>query len=263
MNSKTKHFRFLAPFDYDSLPEWNFLTQFITARRVNSIMPECGLVRSSAEYESCPDADRPKGGDPNASAVVRHLNNKLLQNEDFLLPNLQVIPGTAIRFTALPDRYPVGATPSQITQCFMDCFASIAELLNRYQHAMGLIDECQIAFVLFHFGCSVDALTQWRKILNLLANSQQATERFVEFYSTYLDVIDHQLPLLPEEIIAPSKFNSVYKDVQQLVRNCGSIADLRSKVKVLTSSLEKTLNWTFNIDDYDDDPEDLPVVVEI
>lgn len=226
-------------------------------------MPECGLVRTSAEYESCPDADRPKGTDPNASVAVRHLHNKMLQNEDVLLPNLQVIAGTATRFTALPDRCPAGATPAQITQSYMDCFESVAQLFDRFPNPMALIDECQIAFVLFHSGCSVDALAHWRKILNLLANSEQATSRFADTYSSYLNAIEHQLPLLPDEMMAASPFNTVFKDVQQLVRNCATVVRLRASVEVLTASLASSMSWTFDVSDYADDPDDMPVVVEI
>lgn len=225
-------------------------------------MPECGLVRTSAEYESCPDAARPKGTDPNASAAVRFLNNKLLQNEELLLPNLQVIAGTAIRFTTLPDRCPAAANPTEITQAYMDCIAAVDQLVRLYQSPESLIDECQIAFVFFHSGCSVDALAHWRKILNLLANSETAVERYTDLYSVYLSVIEHQLPLLPDEMMSPGEYNTVYKDVQQLVRNCSALPALRTNSDLLTASVRNTMSWVFEMD-ADEDPDDLPVVVEM
>lgn len=222
-------------------------------------MPACGIMRSSAEYESCPDSSRPKGTD--ASATVRYLNNKLLQNEDLLLPNLKTIAGTNMRLTVLPDRCAVDASPAQITQSYIDCFAAVKELLNLYQNPMGVIDECQIVFVYFHVGCSIDALAHWRKILNLLSNSESAVEHFPDVYVSYLSVIEHQLPLLPDEMMSPGAMNTVYKDVQQLLRNCNGWPATKGVADVLTESLKNSMHWIFEIEE--EDPDDLPTVVEI
>lgn len=224
-------------------------------------MPDCGLVRSSAEYESCSDASRPKGTDPSSSAAVRFLNNKLLQNEDILLPNLRVIAGTNIRFTELPDRCPVNASPAKVTQAYLDCFEAIEQLVSRYNNSMGILDECQIAFVFFHAGCSIDALSHWRKILNLLSNSDAAIERHTDLYLSYLSVIEHQLPLLPDEMMSPGAFNTVYKDVEQLLRNCSAWPATNESAGILTESLKNSMSWIFDLEV--EDPDDLPVVVEI
>lgn len=223
-------------------------------------MPACGLVRSSAEYESCPDACRPKGTDPNTTAAVRYLKNKLLQNEDLLLPNLQVVAGTNIRFTLLPDRCPLNASPSQITQAYMDCFSAVEELLRQYNNPIGVIDECQIAFVFFYAGCCVDALAHWRKILNLLSNSELAVERFTDVYLSYMSVIEHQLPMLPDEMLSPGAFNTIFKDVQKLLRNCSIHPATKNNANILTESLKHSISWIFDIEVVD--PEDLPIVVE-
>lgn len=223
-------------------------------------MPSCGLVRSSAEYESCPDASRPKGTDPNSSAAVRYLNNKLLQNEDLLLPDLQVVAGTNMRFTILPERCPIDADPTQVTQAYMDCFPAVEQLFSRFQNPAGVIDECQIAFVFFHSGCSIDALAHWRKILNLLSNSESAIDRFTDVYLQYLSVIEHQLPLLPDEMMSPGAFNTVYKDVQQLLRNCSAWPATKAGAEVLTESLKNSISWIFDIEE--EDPDDLPVIVD-
>lgn len=54
--------------------------------------PECGVIRISAEFQSCPDEERPKGQSP----LTRTVNIRPNQTEDELLPKLKVVPGKFI-----------------------------------------------------------------------------------------------------------------------------------------------------------------------
>lgn len=242
--------------------KWKYLTDGITEAKILRTLPECGLVRTSAEFESCTDAERPKGGsDPNtAAAAIRQYNNKILQNEENMLPHLKVVAGTALRFDTLPDRCAPDATPAQVTSAFMDSIGAVQRLLDLFPTPDSLIEECQLSFILFLAGCSVDALAHWRKLLNLLANSETAVIVNRAFYARYMDTLQHQLPELPDEMMPATTHNTVYKDVQRLVANC-STNGLSREAEYLAANLSSSIAWQFD-DIFDEDPEDLPVVVE-
>lgn len=276
--------RFLAPYDYADLADWQFLTQHITAGRIERTLPACGLVRTAAEYESCPDAQRPRGGNTGVAgaetAAVRRLHNRMLQQDDALLPDLPVVAGTALRFTALPPRCPPNATPADVTAAFMDCLPAVERLVAAFGGApLGIVDEAQIAFVCFVAGCSVDALAHWRRLLHLLAHSERAVRRWPALYATYVRCLDQQLERLPEEMQPAGEYNTVYRDVQQLVRNCrcgdaeasnggggdaGDLVDLSAAVELFVARLRSALGWELaGADTGEEDPEDAPVVVEM
>lgn len=275
--------RFLAPYDYTDLSDWKFLTQHITAGRIARTMPPCGLVRTAAEYESCPDAERPRG-QPTDTATntadvatrrrrLHHIISTAAEDDAQLLPDLKVVADTAMRFTALPDRCAqANATPAQITAAFMDCLPAVEQLVAAFGDGtpaalMGIIDECQIAFVCFATGGSVDALAHWRRMLHLLAHSERAVHRWPTLYAAYVRCLQEQLPLVPEEMQPAGEWNTVYRDVQQLVRNCADGTDrpeVGEGVELLVARVRGALGWELGAAETgDEDPDDAPVVVEL
>lgn len=246
----------MAPYDYSDFGKWKNLTRHITEQTILTISPECGLIKSSVEFESCPDSERPKG-----NVGRSRLSVKSFQTEDDLLPNLKVVQRTALRFTKIPSRYPVNASPAEITASHMDSHAAIESLIHSYTNPGQLIDEIEFSFAVFLSGYSVDALSHWRGLLKLLSNSQKSIEKYPQFYVDYMNVLQHQLPDLPEELMEPTENNSVFKDVQQLIGNCGC-GGLKKRADNLADNLTKSMSWSFD-GIYDENPEDLPVIVEI
>lgn len=229
----------------------------ITAEIVAQCSPLGGIIRASAEFESCPDANRPKGSSPlNARSVI-----KANLTEDELLPNLKIVPGTAPRFTKIPPICSFTASPAEISKAHLDSIEAIEKLFTNYRTPIEIIPEIQFAFVLYLSGCSIDALAHWRKLLGLLAKSDLAIEKFRSFYRRYLEILQYQLPELPEELMPPTENNSVYKDVRSLIVNC-SIGGLKREADALSVYLSKEMLWTFD-DIFEEDPDDLPVVVEM
>lgn len=219
--------------------------------------PECGVVRTSAEFQSCPDSDRPKGQSP----LTRTINIRTNQSEDELLPNLKVVPGTAPRFTKVPALYPNTASPAEISECHLDAIRAIEQYFSSFSEPFEAFREIQLSFVLFLCGCSVDALAYWRKILGLLTKSDSAITKFKYFYRRFLDVLKAQLPELPEELMMPTPNNSVFKDIRQLVINC-TLGGLKDDADEFSAHLTRTMSWHFD-DLFDENPEDLPVIVEM
>lgn len=247
----------MAPYNFEQLRKWQLLTNEITEDVIARAAPEHGIIRSSAEFQSCPDADRPKGQSPLTHTVSIRPN----QIEDDLLPNLKVVPGTAPRFTKIPALHANDASPAEISQCHMDAIRAIENYFQQFSEPYEAIREIQMSFILFLCGCSLDALAHWRKILGLLAKSETAVKKFKVVYRRYLDLLKYQLIELPEELMLPTPNNSVFKDVKQLVVNC-TIGGLKDESDALSAHLTKEISWYFD-DIFEEDPEDLPVVVEL
>lgn len=239
--------KFLAPYDYSDLTEWRSLIDTVTEDIVNQCNPECGMVQTSIELESMTDAERPRG-----KLIERRLVNA---EEEELLPKLKPMTGTAPRFSEIPPKIPVGCSSAEVSKNSLDCEEAVDKMMLPPNT---LIEEVQLSFALFLTGHSVESLAHWRHCLNRLSGSQNSVEKYKHFYLKYLEVLFYQLPLLPEELMAPNDMNTVYRDVRELLLNC-SCGSLVIGAKKLMQGLEKTMNWRF---DLDDDPEDMPVIVE-
>lgn len=249
--------RFLAPYNFLQLKKWQELSNEITEDVIKRANPECGVIRTSAEFQSCSDAERPKGQSP----LTRPTNIRPNRNEDELLPNLKVVPGTAPRFTRIPALYSEAASPAEISECHLDAIRAIETYFTAFSEPFEAIREIQLSFVLFLCGCSIDALAHWRKVLNLLTKSDTAVTKFNYFYRRYLETLKSQLPELPDELMMPTPNNMVFKDVRQLIINC-TLGGLKDEADAFAVYLTNKMSWYFD-DLFDENPEDLPVVVEL
>lgn len=247
----------MAPYDFQKLRQWQQLTNEIDENVILQTTPECGIIRTSAEFQSCSDSDRPKGQSPLTKTITIRAN----QTEDELLPNLKVVPETAPRFTKIPPLYSIDASPAEISECHLDAIRAVETYLNSFSESIYAMREIQLSFVLYLCGYSVDALAHWRKILGLLCKSESSVLKFKFFYRRYLEVLKLQLPELPEELMMPTQNNTVYKDVRQLIMNCCT-GGLKDEADSFIIYITKQMSWYFD-DLFDEDPEDLPVVVQL
>ncbi|XP_068157707.1 protein AAR2 homolog [Drosophila tropicalis] len=256
--------RVLAPYDYRYVGPWKELTGTVTEACVNRCRPAhaSGTIRTNIELQSCSDADRPRG----TGSSKRNTAARLLMDESELLPQLKPVEGTAPRFTEVPQRVPVDALPADVSRHAMDCIAAVDTLLEKFPEDElssddKLIGELQLAYVFFLVGYSVESLAHWRKLLALLSHSETAIVKHKLFYMKYTEVLAHQLPHLPEELMCPGPQNTVFKDVRELLVNLHA-GGLRVSAERLAKRLAKQLNWIFeNL--LDEDPEEQPVIIEL
>ena len=240
------------------MDKWKSLTNYITENTIANTLPECGIVRTSAEFESCVDADRPRG------SKTTDIRNKCITakfSDEELLPNLKVVESSSIRLKKLPLRHPLNATPSEISSSFLDSIKAVDELMQIHSSATGVIEEFQVSFVYFCSGYSLDALAHWKKMLDLLCNSETAVEKYKTLYIKLLTVLKYQLCELPEELAEATQYNRIYDDIKKLIVNC-SDSGLIQYATDLKQHVHRNLNWDFeNI--FEEDPEDMPVIVEL
>ncbi|XP_037953341.1 protein AAR2 homolog isoform X1 [Teleopsis dalmanni] len=249
--------RFLAPYDYRFLNKWKSLTNLVNEGTLSRCTPASGIIRTNVSLSSCPDAERPRG--PIKS--IKMLNVKTILNENDLLPNLKPLSGSMPIFIHLPNRVPQNATPEEVTRHSIDCIAAIDDLFNSISSFHILLEEIQLCFVFYLIGHSIESLDHWRRVIHLFSYSETATTKYKLFYKQYSELLALEIPYLPEELMEPTNRNTIYKDIRVLLKHLHS-ANLSLSAEHLSTKLYKELKWDFR-DLLIDDPEDLPVVVEL
>lgn len=263
MNSiliESSYFRYLALYDYEKFNKWKSLTNHITEEAVKRLNPECGVIRHSEEFLPCTDEDRPRGS---SLTPIRNIKIKSNEDEEMYLPAMHVISGTQPNYIKLPEKFNKSMAPSEITFNNIDTINLIDRLFNELSTESQLLEELQHSFVVYLCSLNIDALAHWRKILSLLSNSDIAVGKYRNFYKSLVNVIKFQIPEIPIEFIEQSSTNTIYLDMQSLLRNLSSndCLDLSANLRI---HLDREIGWTFNENlDEDEDPENQPVVVEL
>lgn len=238
--------------------KWQSLTSDIAEETIAKIAPVSNMIRTSVEFQSCTDAERPRGKSP---AYAENLNSYLKRTEDDLLPNLKIIPDTILRFSRIPSICGKNASPAEISYAHIDCIQSIEKYFSNFLSAVDAIQEVQLSFVLYLSGFSLDALVHWRNLLRFFSNSETAIAKYKAFYVRYLEVLQRELPELPQELMTSSTNNTVFKDVGNLIFNCYS-GGLRQEANIIQLELVNQMSWSFE-DFFKENPDDMPVIVEL
>lgn len=244
-------------YEYENLTKWKNLTSHLTEEAIQRLSPECGMIRNSVEFKSCPDKDRPRG---KPETPIRNIKIRSNDDEAMYLPNLEVIAETQPKYSKLPERFTKTTAPADVTFNNIDTVNLVDKLLTEITTKPQLLEEIQHSFMVYLCGLSVDSLAHWRQILSLLCNSERSVEKDKNFYKSFVNIIKHQLPEIPIEFVEQSSNNSIYLDIKNLLRNlvannCTQLSDN------LQTHMKNFIGWTFE-DFLEDDPEDLPQVVE-
>lgn len=248
----------MGPYDYQSLEKWRSFTSDITEKTIANVTPLNNIIRTSAEFQSCSDADRRRG---KLTVNLENSNLCAKRTEDELLPDLNTIPGTVLRFKCIPSICANNASPAEISLAHMDCIQSIDKYFDSFESAIDAIEEVQLSFVLYMSGFSLDAIAHWRKLLRLFSNSETAIGNYKIFYVRYLEILQLQLPELPEELTTVSVNNTVFKDVGNLILNC-YLSGLKHETNIIQSELANKMSWNFE-SFFKEDPENMPAIVEL
>ncbi|GJQ81994.1 hypothetical protein Trydic_g6874 [Trypoxylus dichotomus] len=250
--------QFLGPYPYDILEKWSNLTSHVTDKLIQRIQPLSGVIRSALELVSCKDVDRSKTNKMDDSpSCSKHAKRSRLSGDDNmldnLLPDLKPKPGTELRFTTLPTKnYPDNSTPAEITQHSLDLTYMLECFLENYDQDIELLGELELAYVCFLVGHSFEAFEQWKSIVGLLCECENA--------------IKAQINEIPEDFLADivSNNNFAYVKLIKLFRamnDCNVDGRLKTKVERFKERLTQNFGWDFSHLDSEDD-EDAPVVVQ-
>lgn len=252
-----EYFRFLAIYDYENLNQWRNLTNMLTEEAIQRLSPECGIIRNSIEFRSCPDKDRPRG---KPEAPIRNIRIRSNEDEAMYLPQLEVIGETQPRYSKLPEKFTKTTPPSEVTFNNIDTVNLVDKLLNEVTNKSQLLEELQHSFIVYLCGLSVDALAHWRQILSLLCNSERSVEKDKNFYKSFVNIIKYQIPEIPIEFIEQNSSNTIYLDIKNLLRNL-SVNNCTDLIESIQVHLKNFIGWTFE-DFLEEDAEDMPQIVE-
>lgn len=181
------------------------------------------------------------------------------------LPKLDTVPGTEIRFSKIPRRFPEGAAPSEITKNSMDSTYALTTLINTAYNKKEtlLLGEIQFSFICFLIGQVYDAFDQWKKLVHLMCSSVDALKDRTDLYMKFISVLHFQVQEIPEDFFVDivSTNNFLTTTLQEFFSN---LADgngenkLRERGLKFRDHLTKKFKWDFTTE-----PDDYaPVVVE-
>lgn len=263
--------RFLAPYPYENYKKWVSLTDHITKSLICSLQPENEKISSVTSFESECSTSKSRAAtrakmsqdQPQMCRNVDDACSSMFEAESHL-PNLKVSPGTMIHYSAIPKKYPTGATPSQITAyCLDSSYALETMITSCYNNKpLLLLGELQFSFVCFLLGQVYDAFEHWKKLVHLLSTSTQAVKTNKELFKQLISVLYFQLKEIPEDFFVDivSQNNFLTVTLHELFCNL-EMADVDPQLQNRALKFKKHLTETFQWD-FSSEPKDFePVIV--
>ncbi|KAJ9577463.1 hypothetical protein L9F63_005964 [Diploptera punctata] len=252
--------RYLGPYPFDVWKRWRKLVTKADDELVTKLVPQSGYIRAALELVS---KEFTSGDGAPAAKQRRYRLSTAEEKEEDLLPQLKPIPGTEIRFTALPERnFPEDATPAEITQHSLDHSYTLDLIV------VDVVGEMQFAFVSFLVGHSLEAFEHWKKLVILLCSCDDALSKRREVYDVFLTALEVQILEIPQDFLVDivASNNFVYHSLRVLFRNIqmNDLVDdrLKTKAKRLQDRLTHKFQWDFSHLDEEDEDE-APVIVDV
>lgn len=258
---------YLGAYPYENYKKWVSLTSHITEEILLKLQPECGTITSVSQFLSPAN---------NSKMRLEALKKKSLEQENSPtnyrkeksdgLPVLTAVPGTEIRFSAIPkQRYPQGASPQEITKHSMDSTYILDILLSKYpSNQNGILGEIQFAFICFLFGEVYDAFEQWKALVHILCTSEEGLNSHTDLFMNFISMLHFQVHEIPEDFFVDivSADNFLTTTLREFFSNLddgNGVVKLRYRGKKFQEHLTKKFAW-----DFTSEPEDFaPVIIDL
>lgn len=201
-----------------------------------------------------------------AEASQQPLERNRRSSLDDILPKMEPVKGTRIRYTKIPtQKYPSGATPAEITKFSIDSsFQLEAIMKDRYpDNPTGVLGEVQFAFICFLIGQNYDSFEQWKWLVHTMCTSDGALKTHAKLFTDFISMLHFQVREIPEDFFVDivSQSNFLTATLHELFSNLESQdvdAALRSRGLKFRQHLTEKFKW-----DFTSEPDDFaPVVVE-
>jgi A1 cistron-splicing factor AAR2 len=240
----------IGPYPHDHTKQWRDIADYITPSTVDRLQPIHKFIYSTLTTEE--------------ETVLRQHQDKVDPNRKF---SSESTNDGRVYYTHIPRKLKKqGATPQEITKINFDKSALLEQLLADYKHEQAekeLLAEFQFAFVCFLIGQCQDALEQWKNIIELLCNCDEAMESHEDLFTNFIQILKKQLHSIPKDFFVDelSERNFLTKTLTSLygIISEDSPENVQNQAIELKSQLLEQFNWTL---DQDDDPDDAPFVVE-
>jgi len=94
-----------------------------------------------------------------------------------------------------------GVSGSDLTLINFDKSFALKQLIDHeYKHPQQVLGELQFAFICFMLGESLESFEQWKGLLNLLCNSEEAAQSDSSLLAEFIPVLCNQIASLPEDM---------------------------------------------------------------
>merc|ERR1712029_128681 len=291
----------LGPYPYNSWKEWVGLTSRISPQTLSRLEPtKGGLIHAVSQL--VPETHKTTRGEGTSSSCPKRdylLPENLAKldedpaqptpstsNEADSLPSMACMPGTNIRYSGIPSRrYPEGATPAEITRHSMDATFQLDSYLETFKKLYGdavssgamttdksdeALAELQFSFVCFLVGQHYDSFEQWKQMLKLFCQCDQALSDHPDLYMALIRDLYFQIREVPDDffldIVSSNNFlvNLLTSLFLTAKHNEGIPPRLKDRLEKFRTNLSQKFKWDFSFEDGDEvDEEDRPVVVEM
>lgn len=226
----------MVEYTKESLIGWQELTSYITQDTVCKIQPLSNQILSTKkEYDSDPT-----------------------EFESFVSKQL-------LHYTNVPSRYSKpDLTPAEITKFNYDKSRIFTDLMNKeFLRTENLLAEFQFAFVSFLIAENCESFEQWKSLLILLCNCEEALISFSKFFIDFIPVLYNQVKNLPKDLIfdpflSGSFITSCLKSLVSVLQD----PQLPSQLQIRGSKLSSLLQSEFGIAEFEMlNDEEAPVIL--
>ncbi|XP_077985016.1 protein AAR2 homolog [Glandiceps talaboti] len=252
---------FLGPYPYGSLKQWVSLTNQITESLMNTLVPDNCKISSVTELVG----DKESRTTKQRAEIRASVPDDASMEEK--LPKMHIKPEAIIHFSEIPQKYPKGASPAEVTKYSMDSSYALDTLLNlKYKdNELGILGELQFAFICFLLGQVYDSFEQWKKLFHLLCSCQEAINKHSNLYNTFMTTIHFQLVEIPKDFFVDivSRDNFLTTCLAEFFNNLAESKagnQLKTRGRKFKESLTKKFKWDF---DGFEEGEYAPTVVEL
>jgi A1 cistron-splicing factor AAR2 len=166
-----------------------------------------------------------------------------------------------IYFTEIPKLSLKNKTPIEISKMNFDKSQLLEEVLNKKSESF-ILGELQFSFIIFLIGQNFNGFEQWKKLLNLICNSDESFGKRISFFSKFISLLEFQLQITPEDFFVHdfTSHNFLTNNLISLFEISISCQDVNLKKKslIFKQKMEKKFNFSFD----ELNTEDAPVIVE-
>lgn len=258
---------FLGVYPYESYKKWVSLTNFISPKLAENLVPLNGKISAVTPLESVASSTRSRREAREELAArsattenrVVDRTTTAMPNEgdehDPRLPDLKPCAGTQIRFTAVPRRkFPDGARAVEITKYNMDHSYVLQCMLMSESFDgddLAILGELQFSFICFLIGQVFDGFEQWKRLVNLLCNCLDAVGERPSLFINFISVLHFHIQEIPEDFFVDivSRDNFLVGALSRFFENVevsSAGGELKKRGRRFRSHLEKRFRWSFN-----------------
>lgn len=253
----------MAPYPFKQCAEWPALCKFITTNLIQKIQPIGGAM-NVFEPGTFVSKRSKNASRPSQEADVK--------GSDFKQP-LDGLKAKCGYSTVPVARRPTNTRDlAAITAFNLDKTPVLLKLLQSEFGAdatgLTLLGELQFAYISLFLGHSFEGLDQWKALVHLLCNCEQALVTHPSLFLNFVRVMHTQMHLISESFFLTdlTDGNFLRKALQDFFlivsESEGEIeSNLHRHAMKLQRFIERKFKWSFN--EFDDDDEYAPVIVAV